>query len=206
MKSSFKTGGTLGLMNDSLDKMKNEFLDGYMVAMEQSEAKKRTQASGQQLSQMVLKGNSLGKQELVEENDFLKNIVEQMKLDMEHVVGRLKQQELASGNHAEDRDFLRAEAIIAKEQRIADLERLGGEQETQIKMLMDERDRLIQISNDLRADLNRNQRIINEMMNNENGSPNVKTPKNMFDMKAYASMKDDMADLKSVAASVNASQ
>ena len=78
-------------MNDSLENMKNEFLDGYMVAMEQSEAKKRTQASGQHLSQMVMKGNTSNKQELVEENDFLKNIVEQMKLDMEHVVGRLKQ-------------------------------------------------------------------------------------------------------------------
>jgi hypothetical protein len=34
---------------------------------------------------------------------------------------------------------------------------------------------------------------------NENVSSNRKTPQNMFDMKDYAMLKDDMADLKSVA-------
>ena len=33
--------------------------------------------------------------------------------------------------------------------------------------LKEERDRLIQISNDLRADLNRSQRLVNDMMNRE---------------------------------------
>ena len=33
--------------------------------------------------------------------------------------------------------------------------------------LKEERDRLIQISNDLRADLNRSQRLVNDLMNRE---------------------------------------
>jgi len=39
--------------------------------------------------------------------------------------------------------------------------------EEQIASLKEERDRLIQISNDLRADLNRSQRLVNDLMSKE---------------------------------------
>ena len=39
--------------------------------------------------------------------------------------------------------------------------------EEQITRLKEERDRLIQISNDLRADLNRSQRLVNDLMSRE---------------------------------------
>ena len=79
---------------------------------------------------MVLKGATMSKNELVEENEGLKRIIEQMKLDMEMIVGRVKAQEFNAGeidHNIESKDFIRAEAIIAKEQRISDLERLSAE-------------------------------------------------------------------------------
>ena len=57
----------------------------------------------------------------------------------------------------------------------------------QIQRLKQERDRLIQISNDLRADLNRSQRLVNDLMNREleveKRQPDVEksAPMGMFD-------------------------
>lgn len=70
-----------------------------------------------------------------------------MKTDMQAIVGRIKVANYGQ-MQPDDRDFMQQEAIIDKEQRITEL----GQEVEQLKK---ERDSLIQISNDLRADLNR---------------------------------------------------
>ena len=52
--------------------------------------------------------------------------------------------------------------IIAKERKVFDLERRLRQSADEVRKLKDERDRLVQISNELRAELNRARRTISE--------------------------------------------
>lgn len=52
--------------------------------------------------------------------------------------------------------------IIAKERRAFDLERRLQQSANEVQRLKDERDRLVQISNELRAELNRTKRTVSE--------------------------------------------
>ena len=52
--------------------------------------------------------------------------------------------------------------IIAKERKVFDIERRLRQSADEVRKLKDERDRLVQISNDLRAELNRARRTISE--------------------------------------------
>jgi len=70
-------------MNDSLDVMGKEFLKQYQDAMVESNA----YSSKKNMSPMVGQPQA-GEyvKQLVEENESLKKLLEQMKIDMEHVV------------------------------------------------------------------------------------------------------------------------
>lgn len=72
-----------------------------------------------------------------------------MKVDMELIVDKVREQASVPANPAAQ------EAIIEKTQRINRLEAILKQKEEQVDKLKEERDRLISISSELRADLNR---------------------------------------------------
>ena len=84
---------------------------------------------------------------LKEENETLKRVIEQMKVDMQTIVEKVKST-FNDLNQAKS-DHVRNNATIRE------LENKLAAKDAQISRIKEERDRLIQISNDLRADLNR---------------------------------------------------
>ena len=114
VRSNYKrTGGPS--LNDSLDKLKNEFMVGYNEVMQESDAayrldtltQKKAAASGARhtsagpLAQMLYGASqaanagaqhspSLELQLVKEENETLKKVIEQMKLDMQTIVEKVK--------------------------------------------------------------------------------------------------------------------
>ena len=96
-----------------------------------------------------------------EENDALKKVIEQMKIDMETIVDKV------TSTLREQNQTPKSDDGHTYRQQIRELESKVGSKESEIVRLKDERDRLIQISNDLRADLNRSQRLVNDLMNRE---------------------------------------
>ncbi len=83
-----------------------------------------------------------------------------MKIDMETIVDKVTST-LREQNQAPNADS------GSKDRQIRDLESRISSKDNEIARLKEERDRLIQISNDLRADLNRSQRLVNDLMNRE---------------------------------------
>lgn len=80
--------------------------------------------------------------------------------------------------------------LAAFKQRIAELESLLQQAESKVARLSEERDQLCQISSELRAELNRQQRLISDMMHkqsqksptaNRMGDFGGEEPKTMFD-------------------------
>ena len=106
---------------------------------------------------------------LKEENETLKNVIEQMKIDMQTIVEKVKTT-FNDLNEAKSED-------VRKNANIRELESKLGAKDTQIARLKEERDRLIQISNDLRADLNRSQRLVNDLMSREMNANAAGDPK-----------------------------
>ena len=106
---------------------------------------------------------------LKEENETLKNVIEQMKIDMQTIVEKVKST-FNDLNEAKSED-------VRKNANIRELESKLGAKDTQIARLKEERDRLIQISNDLRADLNRSQRLVNDLMSREMNGNAADDPK-----------------------------
>jgi len=76
-----------------------------------------------------------------------------MKIDMEALVNKVRD-ELQNHNYNSN-DANLEKAIVIKSQRINDLENKLRQMEDRIAKLVSERDHLIQISSELRADLNR---------------------------------------------------
>ena len=95
-----------------------------------------------------------------EENEALKKVIEQMKIDMETIVEKVKSTFIEQNQQNQQQDHHDG-------QKVRELEGKIRQKEDQISRLTQERDRLIQISNDLRADLNRSQRLVNDLMNRE---------------------------------------
>ena len=78
---------------------------------------------------------------------MLKKVIEQMKYDMQTIVEKVKS---TVNEQAQDR-----QQDEQNQKQVRELTAKLAQKEDQITKLKDERDRLIQISNDLRADLNR---------------------------------------------------
>ena len=89
-----------------------------------------------------------------EENEALKSVIAQMKVDMQAIVEKVKETVNEKGGQDDPQ----------KDAKIWELNQKLSRKEEQIIRLKEERDRLIQISNDLRADLNRSQRLVNDLM------------------------------------------
>lgn len=98
MKSTFKQGS----LNDSLDKLKQDFMVGYNDAMQESvlgagkSGSKGFQGFGTKsgAKKMAAELNIAPTfYTLNEENDALKRLVEQMKIDMETIVDKVKEQQ-----------------------------------------------------------------------------------------------------------------
>lgn len=138
-----KTGGPS--LNDSLDRLKLDFMQGYNEVMQESDAayrldtltqKKASQArAGGALAQMLQGGASAGMggaaspavelQLVKEENEALKKVIEQMKIDMQTIVEKVKttfteQQAQAGdrlGDEQKDRQLREAQSkILSKEE------------------------------------------------------------------------------------------
>ena len=97
---------------------------------------------------------------------------------MEMVVMEIKQGRINAANNQQQNNnepggatsILIQQEIIQKERKIFDLERRLRHKDEEIDKLKAERDRLLQISNDLRAELNNTQRMLQEreqMMNQD---------------------------------------
>ena len=171
-----KTGGPS--LNDSLDRLKLDFMQGYNEVMEESNAAYRLETLTQKkatgngaLAQMLQVGaggqNPQVELQLVkEENEALKQVIAQMKVDMQAIVEKVKdtvqEQVKDRTNGVEDPQ---------KDAKIWELNQKLQRKEEQINRLKEERDRLIQISNDLRADLNRSQRLVNDLMSQQMQAP-----------------------------------
>jgi len=84
-----------------------------------------------------------------------------MKSEMEVVMDRMRAEQADSS----DKGYIRLQQqMIGKTQKIEELTREVEGLRDQLHRVKAERERLIQISNDLRADLNRSQRLANELM------------------------------------------
>ena len=112
MKSSHKqTNGHGGSLNDSLDKLKLEFMQGYNDVMQESDAAQRLETFKQSISasknnkdaltqMLAAAGPNRSEQQMElkfikEENEVLKKVIEQMKLDMETIVDNVKEKFVA---------------------------------------------------------------------------------------------------------------
>ena len=108
VKSSFKqTNGGGGSLNDSLDKLKMEFMHGYNEVMQESDAAQKLETFKQTLSVGKRRSDALTQmlaaaapsqsehqmelRFIKEENEVLKKVIEQMKLDMETIVDNVKE-------------------------------------------------------------------------------------------------------------------
>ena len=101
--------------------------------------------------------NNNGDQEaqiLKEEVETLSNIIEQMKTDMQGMMAHVKMQANQQQKVLEQTEMEAKQLNV----RCRNLER-------QCQRLKEERDKLAEISADLRADLNRQQRLVNEFGN-----------------------------------------
>ena len=96
-----------------------------------------------------------------------------MKSDMETIVARVKQEYINDQDSAQSErsHIVLQQAIIQKTQKVNELTNELDKLQDQMLRLKAERDRLIQISNDLRADLNRSQRLVNDLMSKLTNSP-----------------------------------
>eukprot|EP00347_Sterkiella_histriomuscorum_P021617 403333356 len=108
--------------------------------------------------------------ELQLENEELKAIVEQMKVDMEMVVMEIKQGRIQGANKNNSQanpsaNILIQQEIIQKERRIFELERKLKHKDDELDKLKAERERLLQISSELRAELNTAQKLLQEREN-----------------------------------------
>lgn len=90
-----------------------------------------------------------------------------MKIDMEAITGKVRD-ELSGINSFSKPNTDFEKALIQKSKRINELENKVKHLEDKLQKLSQERDQLIEISSDLRADLNRQQRIADELMQGQN--------------------------------------
>ena len=101
------------------------------------------------------------------ENEQLKAMVEIMKAEMEGVLKQVAQNKVPLGQQLDQdsepqANVLLQREIIAKERRIYDLERKLQQNMLEVGRLKEERDRIIQISSDLRAELNKAKGMISD--------------------------------------------
>lgn len=144
--------------DSSIDQLNREFMRQYNQAMMESAASKASPLARMQ-------GGEL--RELQAENQQLKQVIEEMKNDMEVIVLKVQEEKLQgdfkrNNSQANEQLALMQAEVIAKERRIGDLEKKLRQREEEIERLKGERDRLVLISNDLRAELNQSQRRILE--------------------------------------------
>lgn len=147
--------------NDSMDQMGREFMRQYNQAMQE------TRPSPVAASHAQLLDKELQVKELQAENLQLKGVIEEMKNDMEVIVLKIQEERLQgeykrNNSQANEQLLAMQQELIAKERRIGDLERKLRQREEEIGRVKAERDRLVVISNDLRAELNQAQRRILE--------------------------------------------
>jgi len=136
-------------MNDSIDAMKKEFNRQYKDLMLDSNASKALAISPKgQPKTAVDPQLQMELERLRSENEYLTKVIEDMKTEMERVV----QQVHEAKNSSPDQLKLQEE-LIRKERKIYELERKLRHKEDEIGKLKQERDRLVQISNDLRGEL-----------------------------------------------------
>jgi len=133
-------------LNDSLDAMRREFYLQFNNLMGDSLGARESPLA--RVSRVSVQDKELLVRELQLENEELKRIVEQMKNDMELVMLEVKQGKPDVPQVAVQQE------IIQKERRIFELERKVKAKDDEIEKLKAERDRLVSISNDLRAELN----------------------------------------------------
>ena len=104
-------------------------------------------------------------------------VVEEMKNDMEAIVLKVHEDKLTTdfeknNPQSNERVAMMQSEIIMKERKIGELEKKLRSREDDVDRLKSERDRLIMISNELRAELNLAQRRIVEQeqdaMDNQN--------------------------------------
>ena len=176
-------------MNDSLDAMRLDFMNEYKQIMKDSgetffkenhpnlnaqltnqkkdwsTVKSKTEArGGGPLNQMVRAGlemqNPDNVKEIRIENEQLKAIIDIMKVEMQEVLNKAQ-----NNNDPGDPDaqLILQREIISKERRMFEIERTLRVRDEEVRRLKEERDRLVSISNELRAELNRSKRVISEL-------------------------------------------
>ena len=167
VKSNFKGSNDFKGLNDSLDKMQREFFQGYNEVMQESDNR---MAGFKSISRKT--PNLQDAQSLKEENEQLLRIVDQMKVDMEAMVNKVRSEFNQKNDPAIE------EALARKTKRVFELEIKCRNLEDKVASLMHERDKLAEISSDLRADLNRCQRFVDDHLEK---SPNPKQPNHVVD-------------------------